>query len=45
MKKVTYLRNFRYLGERCRLLIICDVIYVAISRERKRINIDITINR
>ena len=43
MKRITYLSNVLYLGERCRLLIVCDIIYVALSRERKRINVDITL--
>lgn len=43
MRKITYLSDVLYLGERCRLLVICDIIHVAISRERKRFNLDITL--
>lgn len=43
MKQIQYIGDIHYLGERCRLIILFGKIYIAVSRERKRFNFDITI--
>ncbi len=43
MKVFVYVPCIAYLGEQCRLLIVFDRIYIALSRERKRFNFDITL--
>ena len=43
MKQMQYIGDIHYLGERCRLVILFGKIYIAVSRERKRFNFDITI--
>lgn len=43
MKGFAYMADVRYLGERCRLWIIAYRIYFAVSRERFRINFDLTL--
>ncbi len=43
MKVFVYVPRIVYLGEQCRLLIVFDRIYIALSRERKRFNFDITL--
>lgn len=44
MKSVVYISDVRYLGERCRLLIILGRLSLAVSRERWRFNLDLTLN-
>lgn len=44
MKLITYIQDIQAYGERCRLVILGDTVYIAISRVRKRLLIDITIN-
>lgn len=43
MKLITYIQDIQAYGERCRLVILGDTIYIAISRVRKRLLIDITL--
>lgn len=43
MKLITYIQDIQAYGERCRLVILSDTVYIAISRVRKRLLIDITL--
>lgn len=42
MKHFVYISDTVYLGERCRLVIILNHVYIAFSRDRFRFNFDIT---
>lgn len=42
MKHISYMANAHCYGERCRLFIIFGRLYLAISRDRFRIVLDIT---
>lgn len=44
MKYITYIPYILFLGEYCRVLVVGRFLYIAVSRERKRINIDLTLN-
>lgn len=41
-KHFIYIPDTVYLGERCRLIIILNHVYISFSRDRFRFNFDIT---
>lgn len=43
MKAINYLKDTKFYGERCRLLIVCDKLFVAVSRDRRKLLIEITL--
>jgi len=43
MKAINYLKDTKFYGERCRLFIVCDKLFVAVSRDRRKLLIEITL--
>lgn len=43
MKAINYLKDTKFYGERCRLVIVCDKLFVAVSRDRRKLLIEITL--
>lgn len=43
MKAINYLKETKFYGERCRLIIVCDKLFVAVSRDRRKLLIEITL--
>ena len=43
MKFFSYLKDIQAYGEECRMLIVCDKLFITVSRVRKRLIIDLTL--
>lgn len=43
MKTITYLKDTKFYGERCRLVIVFDKLFVAVSHDRRKLLIEITL--
>lgn len=43
MKCFSYIKEIQIYGESSRMLIICDKLYITVSRVRKRFIIDLTL--
>ena len=43
MKAINYLKDTKFYGERCRLVIVFDKLFVAVSRDRRKRLIEIAL--